>query len=381
MRIAIVLLALTLAGLASAAVADERPVLVKGCEGVYYERPGLPQLLVVSDLPLEASAHTAMKQMTQAIKLTLKDSGFRAGRFSVGYVVCDDSGEAGSWSARRCVANARASVRASRVVGVIGTLDSGCARSELPVLGAAGVVLVSPLNTATDLTRSRRGEVARLSASDDAQAAAAAVFLQRRGVQTVAALSDGSNRGNAYRAAFVQASRRLGLRVVARGRADAAYVGGVLSGRTRADLLAARRRAPAGPLALAAGYGPAAQLATVGGASAEGAYLFVAGIPVERLGAAGAGFVTHFESRIGTSPHPYAVYAAQAARLLLGAISRSRGTRSSVARAVLAAKVKRGLIGSFSFDANGDPSPAPVTIFRVEDRAARIVRVVDSGLP
>ena len=77
-----------------------------------------------------------MQQMTQAIKLTLKDDGFRAGRFSVGYVVCDDSGAAGTWSARRCVANARAAARNRKVVAVIGTLDSGCARAELPVLGA-----------------------------------------------------------------------------------------------------------------------------------------------------------------------------------------------------------------------------------------------------
>ena len=59
-------------------------------------------MLIVSDLPLEDSAHTAMHQMTQAIKLTLKDDGFRAGRFTVGYVVCDDSGSAGRWSAARC---------------------------------------------------------------------------------------------------------------------------------------------------------------------------------------------------------------------------------------------------------------------------------------
>ena len=39
-----------------------------------------------------------MKQMTQAIKLTLKDDRFRAGRFRVGYVVCDDSGATGAWS-------------------------------------------------------------------------------------------------------------------------------------------------------------------------------------------------------------------------------------------------------------------------------------------
>jgi hypothetical protein len=48
---------------------------------------------------------------------------------------------------------------------------------------------------------------------------------------------------------------------------------------------------------------------------------------------------------------------------------------------VVHAKVAQGLIGSFSFDRNGDLRPAPVTVFRVHDRTAQIVRVVDSGLP
>src|SRR5207237_321912 len=117
-RSGIVLLALALAGLASAAdrVAGAQPVVVKGCDRLYYERPGAPQLIMISDLPLETSAHTAMRQMTQAIKLTLKDSGFRAGRFSIGYVICDDSGAAGTWGARRSLRTASVGVdcRATR---------------------------------------------------------------------------------------------------------------------------------------------------------------------------------------------------------------------------------------------------------------------------
>ena len=226
---------------------------------------------------------------------------------------------------------------------MIGTLDSGCARVELPVLGRANVLLVSPLNTATGLTRGPRGKIARLSAPDDAQAAAAARFLENRGVTTVAAGSDGTKRGDDYRTQFVVAARRLGLRVVSSGNADAAYAGGILSDRSRADLEALRRRAPHGPLVLAAGYGPAAQLADVVGPAAEGAYLVVAGVPIERLGAAGRDFVTHFETAIGTSPHPYAVYAAQAARLVLDSIAHTNGTRTAVGRAVLAAKVSNGL--------------------------------------
>jgi branched-chain amino acid transport system substrate-binding protein len=358
-RVAVVaLLALGLAGLAGAAGRKPggRPVVLPGCDGLYYERTGFPQRLIVSDLPLEASAHTAMRQMTQAIKLTLKDRGFRAGRFSVGYVSCDDSGAAGTWSAGRCVKGARV---------------------ELPVLAAAHLVLVSPLNTATDLTRLHRGGIARLTASDDVQAQAAARFLRRAGARTVAARSDGTQRGDHYRAAFVRAARRNGLQIVRRGRADAAYLGGVLSARSREDLLAARRLAPRGLLALCAGYGPAAQLTGVAGTVAEGAYLFVAGIPDEHLGKSGQSFVLHFERAVGTAPHPYAVYAAQSSDLLLDAIASTNGKRAAIGRGVLGAKVSRGLIGSFSFDANGDPTFAPVTVFRVHNRSTQFVRIVD----
>jgi branched-chain amino acid transport system substrate-binding protein len=380
--LAVLLVALGLAGLASAAgpAPGDRPVVIPGCDPLYYEHTGFPSRLIVSNLPLADSAHTAMHQMTQAIKLEVKDGGFRAGRFNVGYISCDDSGAAGASSRSRCVANARKAAQHLQVIVVIGTLDSSCARQKLPVLAAAHVLLLSPLNTADDLTRTLPPRMARLSATDSEQAAAAARFLRGTGARTVAALSDGTPRGGLFRASFVRAATRIGLRVVRRG-ADSAYVGGVLAGPTRKTLATARRLAPGGPLALAAGYGPVAQLAdTAGQAIADGAYLFVAGVPDERLGAPGQAFVRHFEASIGTAPHPYAVYAAQAAQLVLAALAHA-GTRRGVADAILRARVRSGLIGSFAFSRRGDIEPAPVTIFRVHGRSADIVRVVDSGIP
>ena len=380
---AVLLVALALAGLASAAgpTPAGRPVVIPGCDALYYERVGMPTRLIVSDLPLSDPAHTALHQMTQAIKVVLKDRGFAAGRFRVGYVSCDDSGSAGTSSRSRCAANARSAARHPAVVAVIGTLDSFCARAKLPVLGRAHLLLVSPLNTADDLTRTLPPRMARFSATDSAQAASAARFVRGTGARSVVALSDGTPRGDFYRAAFVRTAGRIGLRVVRRG-ADAAYVGGLLGGPTRNTLSAARRLAPGGRLALAAGYGPVAQLvATAGSGVVEGAYLFVAGVPDERLGSPGQAFVRHFEASIGTAPHPYAVYAAQAAQLVLDAIAGSNGTRQEVARSILRARIRNGLIGSFAFDAHGDAQPAPVTIFRVHGRSADIVRVVDSGIP
>src|SRR5206468_3697242 len=106
--------------------------VIDGCDGLYYERTGFPERLIVSDFPLEDSAHTAMHQMTQAIKLTLKDRGFRAGRFSVGYVVCDDSVPAGTWSSERSIEHGRAgsTCRSSRTAAPTPPTSAGYSRAR-----------------------------------------------------------------------------------------------------------------------------------------------------------------------------------------------------------------------------------------------------------
>jgi hypothetical protein len=49
---------------------------------------------------------------------------------------------------------------------------------------------------------------------------------------------------------------------------------------------------------------------------------------------------------------------------MLDAIARSDGTRASVAKELLATRVRDGLIGSFRFDRNGDTTRQTVTILR-----------------
>lgn len=61
------------------------------------------------------------------------------------------------------------------------------------------------------------------------------------------------------------------------------------------------------------------------------------------------------------------VYAAQAAEVIFDAIARSNPTRESVLRELFSTRVQNGLLGSFSFDANGDITESPVTILKVTD--------------
>jgi branched-chain amino acid transport system substrate-binding protein len=115
------------------------------------------------------------------------------------------------------------------------------------------------------------------------------------------------------------------------------------------------------------GLTPLPILAQQGGDAAIGVYVTLPGLVTEGLPRAGVRFVQEFgRTQPGAEVEPSAVYAAQAAIVLLDAIARSDGSRASVLRHLLATRVRNGLLGTFAFDGNGDITESPVTILRVE---------------
>jgi branched-chain amino acid transport system substrate-binding protein len=93
--------------------------------------------------------------------------------------------------------------------------------------------------------------------------------------------------------------------------------------------------------------------------SASGAYFTVAGVGIDQYKGAALKFINGFKQQLGGKPvDPYAILGAQAAQVLLDAIAKSDGTRSDVISKVYATKITDGLIGSFSFNKNGDLSGA-----------------------
>jgi len=64
-------------------------------------------------------------------------------------------------------------------------------------------------------------------------------------------------------------------------------------------------------------------------------------------------------------PSYAAAYGAAAAEVMLDAIAHSDGTRASVTKQLFASRIRHSILGTFSFTADGDMTPTPVTIFRV----------------
>ncbi|MGH7588584.1 MAG: branched-chain amino acid ABC transporter substrate-binding protein, partial [Gemmatimonadota bacterium] len=341
--------------------------------------------------------------MTEAIRFVLEQRDFRAGPYTVGYQSCDDStAQTGDYDLYKCLSNAKAYARNPAVLGVVGPHNSGCAAVQIPIANQApggALAMISPSNTWTGLTRPypgmRPGEVeerypsgernfVRIAAADHLQAVAGAQLVEELGARRLFVLTDGDPY---FGTDVATAARNLGLEVVgstswsaearsyerlgrriARARADAVFIGGFLY--LNGGALVRDLRAHLGPdVALVAPdrFFPVPDLLEAAGPAARGMYLSVYGVPNGELPPPGKRFFEEFEVTRAGEPSPSwsAAYAAQAAEILLDAIARSDGTRSSVTEELRRTSVEDGILGDIRFDENGDLVEGPFTIFRV----------------
>jgi ABC-type branched-subunit amino acid transport system substrate-binding protein len=72
--------------------------------------------------------------------------------------------------------------------------------------------------------------------------------------------------------------------------------------------------------------------------------------------------------------------AAAATQTLLEAIRRSDGSRASIVAELTHGRAAETIIGGISFDANGDPSRTPVSIYRISKAAPPGRHLPVSGL-
>ena len=367
---------------------------------------GKADVLIVSDLPLQGGIRITATQMAQAITFVLREHGFRAGRFRIGFQSCDDSvARTGLFDEAKCAANARAYGRNPDVVAVIGPLNSPCAVAAVPELNRAPggpLAMVGPLTSFVGLTRQGPGvpptllaelyptgrrNFLRVYPTDDLQGAALAQMARdlHRGVVYV--LDDGDpGYGRLMATGFATAARRLGLRVagraswnpqassyrrlarrVAASGARAVFVGGLLDTNAAQLVRDLRAELPRDTVLMGPdGLTPLSLLVRGAGPAARGMLVSLAGVVTEALPPEGREFVERFAAtQPGATIEPSAVYAAQATEVVLDALARSDGTRGGVLDALFDTRISGGLLGDFGFDERGDTTESPVTILRV----------------
>jgi branched-chain amino acid transport system substrate-binding protein len=373
------------------------------CTAIEYKGDGDPDYIIASDLPLQGSSRTQTGQMVAAIRYQLEQQDWKAGDYNIGYQQCDDAtAQAAKWDSGKCSQNANAYAANDKVIGVIGTFNSGCAAIEIPVLNQApdgGIGMVSPANTYPCLTVNLPGgcdstepdkyypsgtrNYIRVVAHDAYQGAAVAEFMQSQGVKSVYILNDKEAYGLGVATTTRKAAESLGIKIagfeawdpkatsytsqfqkIKATDADAVFLGGLID--ENGAQVIKDKVAVLGPNDGDVGlYAPdgftTQQTIDDAGPASKGMYMSVAGVPIDEFSGPAQEFAENFQNDYLKDTQridPYAIYGAQAAQVLLDAIENSDGTRSDVIAKMFATEVTDGLLGSFKFNENGDPEDA-----------------------
>ena len=271
--------------------------------------------------------------------------------------------------------------------------------------------MVSPANTYVGLTHGGPGTAAgepdkyyptgkrnyiRIVAADDFQGAADALHAQGLGLKKTFILNDKEAYGLGVATNYKNAAKKLGLQVVgftawdgkassyealavkikASG-AQGVFLGGLIcenGGKLIKDIRAGVAKSV--KIMAPDGFTPVSATIQQGGTAAEGATVSVAGLPNSSLKGAGKAFVSAFTKADHRTPDPYSVYAAQAAEIVVQAIKQSNGTRADIAKQLFKVKLKGSILGNVSFNANGDVTSNPVTIYRVKGGKTTTFKVI-----
>jgi len=396
---AVIALAVGAAAVAGPLTSTTASTLPSTCGPLFYKGSGTPQKIVVSDLPLQGAGRAQNLLMGQAIRYVLeKQYKFKAGKYTVGYQECDDStAQAGRYDPATCSSNARAYASTSQVIGVLGTFNSGCSKLEIPILNRAPggrVGMVSSANTAVGLTHyapwndpgepgiyypTKKRNYVRVAASDDFQGPSMADALKAlRHIKSVYVLQDNTTFGKGVANAFRARAQKLDIKVlgfeawsekatdytaiaqkIKDSKAQGVYLGGLVCD-NGVKLLKDLRSVLGAKLPMAGPDGWTPESATLAaGSAAQGFYISYAGQPLSKLGPTGKKFIAGLRAyaKVKGQMPPYPIYQGQSAQVMLSAIARSNGTRSSVSDQLFKTNVKNGIMGTFHFDKNGDIVP------------------------
>ena len=383
-------------------------------------------LKIVSSLPLTGAAATESQAIVNAEKLKLDqiNSQICNGRYMLAYEALDDTlSTTDQWDPAVETAHANQAAADKQVIAYLGPFNSGAAKQSMPISNNSGpLVMISPANTYPGLTKPGFGagepdiyfpvkvrNYARVVAADDIQGAVAARFVHDTlKANTVYLLDDQQTDGKGITGVFEQTASAIGLKVLGHDGTgvytpslgtfknatdfkalmtkiatsnngqppDAIYVGMAVD--SNAAQLLKDKVAILGDntkvkFVGSDGIQTQALIDGAGASVAEGVYASVAGLPYDKLPAAGQQFKKDYDAKYGGDLNePYAVYGYETMNVLVAALESVCAAggdptdRSVVTKAVLATKNFSGALGTWSFDPNGDTTLTDMTFYQVQ---------------
>ena len=364
-------------------------------------RPGVIKL--VSSLPMQGSSLGQTQTIINGVKMAIEEAGGKVGEFTLEYEPWDDaSAQKGSWDSAIESQNAQKAVADPDIMVYLGTYNSGAASVSAPIINRAGMLMVSPANTWPGLTKPgswEKGEPEiyrptgkltyfRVVPADDLQGTVACKWAVELGLKRAYVLHDTEVYGKGIADIFKAQCEQRGITVVGYEGIDAkapeykalmakvqaaapdlVYFGGITqgnAGQVLKDMVGAGIDAKfMGP----DGVYEKAFIEAAGAANANGrCYITFGGIPPRELTGKGKEFFDRYKAKFGHEPEAYAVYGYEAARVAIEALRRAgKKDRDAIAAACAGIKDFDGVLGTWSFDQNGDTSLSIMSCNTVKD--------------
>jgi branched-chain amino acid transport system substrate-binding protein len=348
---------------------------------------------IYSSLPLQGASRVQSLDVQRGADLALEARDGKAGACTVEYQKLDDStAQAGTWDPGATSANARKVATDDNAIALLGEFNSGASAISIPITNEAGILQVSPSNTALELTKdagpddkgapekyypSGERTYGRVVPADHIQGAAQADWMEEEGVKSLYLLDDKQVYGAGVAKTTGDAAELRGIEIagadgidpkasnyrslaakIADTDADAVFFGGIVDNNAVQlwkDLGAAL---PDATLWGPDGVATSTFTNDIPPDLYDRTFITVATINPKDYGPKGQKFFEDFKAKYDQKVvQPYAIYGFEAMDVVLDAMERagdSCNDRQTVIDEFFNTQDKEGVTGTYDIDEDGD---------------------------
>jgi branched-chain amino acid transport system substrate-binding protein len=352
---------------------------------------GGSNITIYSSLPLQGDSRPQSVSVNNGEQMALDSAGGKAGNFSVTFKKLDDAtASAGKWDPGATSGDARKAAQDKSTIAYLGEFNSGATAISLPILNEAGILQVSPSNTAVGLTRSEgadKGEpdkyypsgkrtYGRVVPADHIQAAAQVTYQKDQGCTKVYLLNDKEVYGKGLADQVVPRAKAAGLTVLGNqgidpkaanyralastikgSGADCVFFGGITQNNAVQLFKDLNAAMPSAKLFGPDGVAEVAFASKLGSKVEKQTFVTNPTLDPKLYPKSGQEFFRNYKAKFGSDPEAYAIYGYEAMSVVLEAIKNAgdKGNdRQSVIDQFYKVRNRASVLGTYSIDQNGD---------------------------